>query len=90
MSAFYLGIPVAHVEAGLRTDDIYAPFPEEMNRRFVGTIAAYHFAPTSIADIIYDHLAPLHSIFHGQYGGGCIAHRARAKLIEGTSLINLI
>ncbi|MDR3551146.1 MAG: UDP-N-acetyl-D-mannosamine dehydrogenase [Candidatus Babeliales bacterium] len=49
MSAFYMHIPVAHVEAGLRTDDIYSPFPEEMNRRFVSTIASYHFAPTSLA-----------------------------------------
>lgn len=47
LAAFYLGIPVAHVEAGLRTDDIKSPFPEEMNRRMVGLIAQYHFAPTA-------------------------------------------
>ena len=49
LSAFYLNIPVAHVEAGLRTDDIRHPFPEEMNRRVVSQIADYHFAPTEHA-----------------------------------------
>ena len=49
LAAFYLGIPVAHVEAGLRTDDISIPFPEEMNRRMVSMVAAYHFAPTPAA-----------------------------------------
>lgn len=46
LAAFYLGIPVAHVEAGLRTDDVSMPFPEEMNRRMVSMVASYHFAPT--------------------------------------------
>jgi UDP-N-acetylglucosamine 2-epimerase (non-hydrolysing) len=49
LSAFYLDIPVAHIEAGLRTHDIRNPFPEEMNRRFIGMIARYHFAPTAQA-----------------------------------------
>jgi UDP-N-acetylglucosamine 2-epimerase (non-hydrolysing) len=44
--AFYQQIPVGHVEAGLRTGNIYSPFPEEMNRLLTGRIAAYHFAPT--------------------------------------------
>ncbi|OPZ62033.1 MAG: UDP-N-acetylglucosamine 2-epimerase [Firmicutes bacterium ADurb.Bin506] len=47
LSAFYMQIPVGHVEAGLRTDCRYDPFPEEMNRRLVGTIAELHFAPTA-------------------------------------------
>lgn len=46
MAAFYEKIPVGHVEAGLRTGNMYAPWPEEMNRSLVGRIAAYHFAPT--------------------------------------------
>lgn len=46
LSAFYAQIPVGHVEAGLRTGDIYSPWPEEMNRRITGRIATYHFAPT--------------------------------------------
>ena len=46
LSAFYHQIPVGHVEAGLRTYDRYSPFPEEMNRKMVGTIAELHFCPT--------------------------------------------
>jgi UDP-N-acetylglucosamine 2-epimerase len=46
LAAFYHRIPVAHVEAGLRTDNIYAPWPEEVNRRLVTHIADRHFAPT--------------------------------------------
>ncbi len=49
LAAFYHKIPVGHVEAGLRTGDIYAPFPEEFNRLAVGDIAAFHFAPTETA-----------------------------------------
>ncbi|SDC84945.1 non-hydrolyzing UDP-N-acetylglucosamine 2-epimerase [Geotoga petraea] len=49
LCGFYSKIPVCHVEAGLRTNDIYYPFPEEMNRKLVGTIAMYHFAPTVLA-----------------------------------------
>lgn len=46
LAAFYQQIPVGHVEAGLRTGNIYSPFPEEMNRLLTGRIATYHFAPT--------------------------------------------
>jgi UDP-N-acetylglucosamine 2-epimerase (non-hydrolysing) len=46
LAAFYHHIPVAHVEAGLRTDNIYSPWPEEINRRLVTQIADLHFAPT--------------------------------------------
>ncbi|MGE1063083.1 UDP-N-acetylglucosamine 2-epimerase (non-hydrolyzing) [Megasphaera paucivorans] len=49
LAAYYQQIPVGHVEAGLRTGDIYSPFPEEMNRKLTGAIAAMHFAPTSTA-----------------------------------------
>lgn len=49
LAAFYLGIPVAHVEAGLRTQDKRHPFPEEIIRRMVSTVADLHFAPTSAA-----------------------------------------
>jgi len=49
LSAFYLGIPVGHVEAGLRTHDLQAPFPEEGNRALIGRIAEMHFAPTKTA-----------------------------------------
>ena len=49
LAAFYLRIPVGHVEAGLRTHDIYAPFPEEANRAMTSRLAALHFAPTEQA-----------------------------------------
>ena len=49
LSAFYLGIPVGHVEAGLRTWNLKSPFPEEFNRQGIGLIAKYHFAPTETA-----------------------------------------
>ena len=49
LAAFYMGIPVAHVEAGLRTDDLHNPFPEEANRRMISQISALHFAPTEIS-----------------------------------------
>jgi UDP-N-acetylglucosamine 2-epimerase (non-hydrolysing) len=44
---FYLKIPVGHIEAGLRTNDIYSPYPEEFNRQAIGIISKYHFAPTN-------------------------------------------
>ena len=49
LACFYLQIPVGHVEAGLRTNNIYSPFPEEFNRQAVSIIAKYNFAPTKLA-----------------------------------------
>lgn len=49
LACYYMQIPVGHVEAGLRTHNIYSPFPEEFNRQAVGLIAKYHFAPTEQA-----------------------------------------
>lgn len=49
LACFYLQIPVGHVEAGLRTYDLYSPYPEEFNRQAVGIIAKYNFAPTWLA-----------------------------------------
>ena len=49
MAAFYRQIPVGHVEAGLRTHNIYSPWPEEMNRQITGRIATYDFAPTPLS-----------------------------------------
>lgn len=53
LAAFYQQIPVGHVEAGLRTNNIYSPWPEEMNRQITGRIASFHFAPTPLS---YDNL----------------------------------
>lgn len=49
LAAFYKQIPVGHVEAGLRTHNIYSPWPEEMNRQITGRIAAYNFSPTPLS-----------------------------------------
>lgn len=51
LACFYLQIPVGHVEAGLRTYNIYSPFPEEFNRQAVGIIAKYNFAPTELSKL---------------------------------------
>lgn len=54
------GIPVGHVEAGLRTGDLYEPWPEEGNRRVIGSLARYHFAPTQVAqnNLLKENIAP--------------------------------
>ena len=49
LASFYAQIPVGHVEAGLRTHNIYSPWPEEMNRQITGRIATYNFSPTSLS-----------------------------------------
>lgn len=49
LAAFYQQIPIGHVEAGLRTHNIYSPWPEEMNRLITGRIATYHFSPTELS-----------------------------------------
>lgn len=50
LAAFYQQIPIGHVEAGLRTHNIYSPWPEEMNRQITDRIATYHFSPTPLAE----------------------------------------
>ena len=49
LASFYQRIPIGHVEAGLRTGNIYSPFPEEANRRLVSPLADLHFAPTEVS-----------------------------------------
>lgn len=60
LACFYLGIPVAHVEAGLRTYDKTSPYPEEFNREAVGILADVHFAPTELAreNLLSEHRNP--------------------------------
>ena len=50
LAAYYAKVKVGHVEAGLRTNDIYSPWPEEGNRQLTGVLANYHFAPTEISE----------------------------------------
>jgi UDP-N-acetylglucosamine 2-epimerase (non-hydrolysing) len=49
MASFYQGVPVGHIEAGLRTQDLHTPFPEEFNRQVIGKVASLHFAPTELS-----------------------------------------
>jgi UDP-N-acetylglucosamine 2-epimerase (non-hydrolysing) len=49
MAGFYAGVPIGHVEAGLRTHDLYAPFPEEFNRQVASRVTRWHFAPTELS-----------------------------------------
>lgn len=58
LAAFYKQIPVGHVEAGLRTHNIYSPWPEEMNRQLTGRIAMWHFAPTTLSreNLLLEHV----------------------------------
>jgi len=59
LAAFYKQIPVGHIEAGLRTNNIYSPWPEEMNRQITGRIASFHFAPTllSKSNLLHENVA---------------------------------
>ena len=67
LAAFYKQIKVAHVEAGLRTGDIYSPFPEEINRQLVDIIASYHFAPTNLSkqNLIKENKSPKNIVVTG-------------------------
>ena len=62
LASYYQQVPVGHVEAGLRTGDIYSPFQEEMNRKLTGAIAAIHFAPTATAkaNLLKENVNPSH------------------------------
>ena len=64
LAAYYRKIPVSHVEAGLRSRDIYRPWPEEVNRKIIGTIADQHFAPTAVsAEALRSEAVPANRVF---------------------------
>lgn len=64
LAAYYRKIPVSHVEAGLRSRDIYRPWPEEVNRKIIGTIADQHFAPTAVsAKALRSEAVPANRVF---------------------------
>jgi UDP-N-acetylglucosamine 2-epimerase (non-hydrolysing) len=64
LTSYYRKIPVDHVEAGLRSGNIYSPFPEEVNRKMVGSIASLHFAPTArAADALIRENIPVDRVF---------------------------
>lgn len=70
LAAFYFKIPVGHVEAGLRTGNLYSPFPEEINRKLIGTFARYHFAPTpeAVENLRRENVDPSHIFLTGNTG----------------------
>jgi UDP-N-acetylglucosamine 2-epimerase (non-hydrolysing) len=70
LAAFYLQVPVAHVEAGLRTHNPLAPWPEEMNRQIIGRIADIHFAPTENAkcNLLNENVSPKQIVVTGNTG----------------------
>jgi UDP-N-acetylglucosamine 2-epimerase (non-hydrolysing) len=80
MAAFYRHIPVAHVEAGLRTGDMLQPFPEEMNRVVTGRLAALHFAPTqgSRLNLLAERIADERIFVTGNTGIDAVLHVAKA------------
>jgi UDP-N-acetylglucosamine 2-epimerase (non-hydrolysing) len=101
LAAFYLKIPVAHVEAGLRSGNKYGPFPEECNRSCIARLATYHFAPTHIAhaQLIAEQIDPkdifytgntvvdaLRSILHQIYSGTVIPSPEIVELVAAQKL----
>ena len=96
LAAFYHRVPVGHVEAGLRTLDRYAPFPEEINRRLASHLADLHFAPTpwARANLLKEGIAPKHIFVTGNtVVDTFLATRARVMRrpppIEGLKRLNL-
>ncbi len=79
LASFYRKIPVAHVEAGLRSGDPYDPFPEEMNRRLVGPLASLHFAPTAQAkrNLLRENVSPDHIFVTGNTAIDALLYAAR-------------
>ena len=81
LAGFYARVPVAHVEAGLRTGDRFAPYPEEVNRRIVTQLADLHLAPTETARaaLVAEGVDRSHGGGHRQHGGGCVVRHCAAS-----------
>ncbi len=92
LAAFYQQIPVGHVEAGLRTGNIYSPFPEEMNRKLTGSLATYHFAPTSCAEqnLLAEHIHPEHVYVTGNTVIDALSTTVRKDYVFEEELLNTI
>lgn len=89
LACFYLQIPVGHVEAGLRTYDIYSPYPEEFNRQAVSIIAKYNFAPTELSrqNLLREGKKDGNHLCDGNTGHRCAEnHRPPGLLPSGTGL----
>lgn len=92
LAAYYLQIPVGHVEAGLRTFNKYSPFPEEMNRRLTGAIADLHFAPTETArkNLLAEGVAPENIYITGNTVIDALLSTVREKYNFHNELLNKI
>ena len=78
LACFYLQIPVGHVEAGLRTYNIYSPYPEEFNRQAVSIISKYNFAPTELSKM--NLIRGGFHLYHRQYRHRCIENHGSRGL----------
>lgn len=87
LAAFYQQIPVGHVEAGLRTYNIYSPWPEEMNRQITGRITTHHFAPTPLAkqNLLNENVKPEQIIVTGNTVIDAL-HIVTKRLVENAEL----
>ena len=89
LAAVYKKIPVGHIEAGLRTGSLEAPYPEEMNRRFISMVGTYHFAPTSLnlANLLAEGVTRQSIILTGNTVVDSL-HMIIAKIKDGTLVID--
>jgi len=90
LASFYQEIPVGHVEAGLRTGNIYSPFPEEMNRKLTGSLATYHFAPTSTAEknLLQENIKAEHLYVTGNTVIDALNTTVKEDYVFGEALLN--
>jgi UDP-N-acetylglucosamine 2-epimerase (non-hydrolysing) len=89
LAAYYRKIPVSHVEAGLRSRDIYQPWPEEVNRKIIGTIADQHFAPTAVAaEALRSEAVPANRVFVTGNTVIDALHWVTKRIVENPSLPN--
>ena len=75
LAAYYAKIDIAHIEAGLRTDNLYSPWPEEANRRLVSVLARYNFAPTeqSKQNLLTENISKANIFIYRKYCYRCLA-----------------
>lgn len=92
LAAFYKQIPVGHVEAGLRTGDIYSPFPEEMNRKLTGSLTTYHFAPTDGAErnLLLENISTDHLYVTGNTVIDALATTVKKDYIFSDEVLNAL
>ena len=89
LAAYYRKIPVSHVEAGLRSHDIYRPWPEEVNRKIIGTIADQHFAPTAVsAEALRSEAVPANRVFVTGNTVSDALHWVTKRIAQNPSLAN--